>query len=216
MYSTEVRRLIEHYFHHGFQNRVVVDCVNIRQEVTMNPSTLKRRLRDYGLSRRSVDVSDHGYRTVWHSLAKIESSHPCAKRKGCQYSSWAKSSWNKREQSDTEGHGTKSFGWKLKGQITGLRSRQCVKENAGCPRLGRIDRGTENGTLAACTFTSDKKAKVSLISAHFFYHRPGEVRKKFTGAHFLILRTCLLHLWLYCNDKSEADRTLESIFRKIK
>ena len=81
MYSTEVRRLIEHYFHHGFQNRVVVDCVNIRQAVTMNPSTLKRRLRDYGLSRRSVDVSDHGYRTVWHSLAKIESSHPCAKRK---------------------------------------------------------------------------------------------------------------------------------------
>ena len=51
----------------------------------MSLSTLKRRLRDYGLSRRGVDVSDHevrdivqreisgpgelrGYRAVWHSL----------------------------------------------------------------------------------------------------------------------------------------------------
>ena len=66
MESTEVRRLIERYFHHGFQNQVAVDCVNNRQAVTMNPSTLKRRLRDYGLSRRSVDVSDRGYRAVWH------------------------------------------------------------------------------------------------------------------------------------------------------
>ena len=66
MDSTEVRRLIERFFHQGFQNQVVVDCVNNRQAVTMNPSTLKRRLRDYGLSRRSVDVSDRGYRAVWH------------------------------------------------------------------------------------------------------------------------------------------------------
>ena len=66
MNSKEVRRLIEHYFHHGFHNQVVVDFVNNRQAVTMNPSTLKRRLRDYGLSRRSVDVSDRGYRAVWH------------------------------------------------------------------------------------------------------------------------------------------------------
>ena len=83
MDSTEVRQLIERYFHHGFRNQVAVDCLNNRQAVTMNPSTLKRRLRDYGLSRRNVDVSDHevreivqremsgpgelrGYRAVWH------------------------------------------------------------------------------------------------------------------------------------------------------
>ena len=66
MDNKEVRRLIERYFHHGFQNQVVVDCVNNRQAVTMKPSTLKRRLRDYGLSRRSVDVSVRGYRAVWH------------------------------------------------------------------------------------------------------------------------------------------------------
>ena len=83
MNSREVRRLIEHYFHHGFQHQVVVDFLNNRHAVTMSPSTLKRRLRDYGLSRRIVDVSDHevreivqrkmsgpcelrGYRAVWH------------------------------------------------------------------------------------------------------------------------------------------------------
>ena len=82
MDSKEVRRLIEHSFHHGFQNQVIVDFLNNRYAVTMSPSTLKRRLRDYGLSRRIMDVSDHevreivqreisgpgelrGYRVVW-------------------------------------------------------------------------------------------------------------------------------------------------------
>ena len=83
MDSKEVRRLIEHSFHHGFQNQVIVDFLNNRYAVTMSPSTLKRRLSDYGLSRRIMDVSDHevreivqreisgpgelrGYRAVWH------------------------------------------------------------------------------------------------------------------------------------------------------
>ena len=82
MDSKEVRRLIEHPFHHGFQNQVIADFLNNRYAVTMSPSTLKRRLRDYGLSRRITDVSDHevreivqreisgpgelrGYRAVW-------------------------------------------------------------------------------------------------------------------------------------------------------
>ena len=82
MDSKEVRRLIEHPFHHGFQNQVIADFLNNRYAVTMSPSTLKRRLRDYGLSRRIMDVSDRevreivqreisgpgelrGYRAVW-------------------------------------------------------------------------------------------------------------------------------------------------------
>ena len=82
MDSKEVRRLIERSFHHGFQNQVIADFLNNRYPVTMSPSTLKRRLRDYGLSRRIMDVSDHevreivqreisgpgelrGYRAVW-------------------------------------------------------------------------------------------------------------------------------------------------------
>ena len=66
-----------------FKTKLLLISFNNRQAVTMNPSTLKRRLRDYGLSRRSADVSDHevreivqremsgpgelrGYRAVWH------------------------------------------------------------------------------------------------------------------------------------------------------
>ena len=69
----------------GFQNQVIVDFLNNRHAVTMSLSTLQRRLRDYGLSRRGVDVSNRevreivqreisapselrGYRAVWHSL----------------------------------------------------------------------------------------------------------------------------------------------------
>ena len=55
----EEGRLIEHHFHRGFQNQVIVDFLNNRLAVTMSLSTLKRWLRDYGLSRRGVDVGDH-------------------------------------------------------------------------------------------------------------------------------------------------------------
>ena len=85
MDSREVRRLIEHYFHCRFQNQVRVDFLNNQHAVTMSLSTLKRLLRDYGLGRRGMDVSDHkvkeivqseisgsselrGYRAMWHSL----------------------------------------------------------------------------------------------------------------------------------------------------
>ena len=82
MDSREVRRLIEHYFHRGFQNQVIVDFLNNRHGVTMSLSTLKRRLRDYGLSRRGVDVSDHEVRDivqrVFHiSLCTMSLSMPC-------------------------------------------------------------------------------------------------------------------------------------------
>jgi len=59
MDSREVRGLIEHCFYRGFQNQVIVDFLNNRHGVTMSLSTLKRRLCDYGLSRRGMDVSDH-------------------------------------------------------------------------------------------------------------------------------------------------------------
>ena len=62
MDSREVRQLIEHYFHRGFQNQVIVDFLNNRHAVTMSFSTLQRRLRDNGLMRRDVDVSHHEVR----------------------------------------------------------------------------------------------------------------------------------------------------------
>ena len=76
----ELRRLVEHYFHLGFENQVIVDFLNNRHAARLSLATLKRRLRDYGLSRRGLDVGDQerreisgpgelgGYRAVWHSL----------------------------------------------------------------------------------------------------------------------------------------------------
>ena len=105
MNSREVRRLIEHYFHCRFQNQVRVDFLNNRHAVTMSLSTLKRLLHDYGLGRRGMLLAITKLRKlckvkylapanfeVTVALAKIESSHLRAKRKGCQYSLRAKSS----------------------------------------------------------------------------------------------------------------------------
>ena len=64
MDSREVRQLIEHYFHRGFQNQVIVDFLNNRHAVTMSLSTLQRQLRDYGLSRPDVDVGNHEVREI--------------------------------------------------------------------------------------------------------------------------------------------------------
>ena len=67
MDSREVRRLIEHYFHCRFQNQVRVDFLNNQHTVTMSLSTLKRLLRDYGLGRRGMDVSDHKVKEIVQS-----------------------------------------------------------------------------------------------------------------------------------------------------
>lgn len=81
----DIRRLIEEYFHLGFENQVILDFLNNRHGIALSLSTLKRRLRDYGLKRRGVQIEDHelrevmlreisgpgqlrGYRAVWHSL----------------------------------------------------------------------------------------------------------------------------------------------------
>ena len=66
MDSREVRQLIEHYFHRGFQNQVIVDFLNNRHAVTMSLSTLQRRLRDYGLSRPDVDVGFFVYGVLFY------------------------------------------------------------------------------------------------------------------------------------------------------
>ena len=52
----ELRPLVEHYFHLGFENQVIFDFLNNRHAVRLSLATLKRRLRDYGLSRRGLDV----------------------------------------------------------------------------------------------------------------------------------------------------------------
>ena len=80
----ELRRLIEHYFNLGYQSKVIIEFLK-KHDISISLATLKRRLQDYGLSRRGQAIDDQqlrevirceisgpgelmGYRAVWHSL----------------------------------------------------------------------------------------------------------------------------------------------------
>ena len=87
--------LIRDYFHLGYENEVILQFLVDYHGIKMSLSTLKRRLRDYGLKRRGneVDVDQLrdiirneisgsgqalGYRAVWHSLRLVHQIHvPC-------------------------------------------------------------------------------------------------------------------------------------------
>ena len=81
----ELRLLVERDFHLGFKNQVILDFLKNRHGKPISLSTLKCRLRDYGLKRRGAQIEDQelreillreisgpgqlrGYRAVWHSL----------------------------------------------------------------------------------------------------------------------------------------------------
>ena len=80
-----LRLLVERYFHLGFKNQVILDFLKNCHGIPISLSTLKRRLRDYGLKRRGGQIEDQelrerslreisgpgqirGYRAVWYSL----------------------------------------------------------------------------------------------------------------------------------------------------
>lgn len=80
-----MKRLIEHYFYLGYENQVIVDFLVNHHDMKLSLATLKRRLRDYGIRRRGVEIDDQqlkeivqseitgpgklrGYRAVWHAL----------------------------------------------------------------------------------------------------------------------------------------------------
>lgn len=85
MDESDLRRIIEDYFHQGYGNRVIVDFLKDQHGAVISLATLKGRLRGYGLRRRGSSVDDQqlriliqsvrsgpgelqGYRSVWHSL----------------------------------------------------------------------------------------------------------------------------------------------------
>ena len=86
------RSLIRDYFHLGYENEVILQFLVDYHRIKMSLSTLKRRLRGYGLKRREkeVDVDQLrdiirieisgsgqalGYRAVWHSLRLVHQIH---------------------------------------------------------------------------------------------------------------------------------------------
>jgi hypothetical protein len=79
------KELIEQYFHRGYGNKVIVDLLSCQHGIQISLSTLKRRLQDYGLNRRWLNVDENrlrqliqseisgpgqlrSYKAVWHSL----------------------------------------------------------------------------------------------------------------------------------------------------
>lgn len=76
------REIIYNYFNLGYENEVILQFLADYHGIRMSLSTLKRRLRDYGLKRRGNDVNvdqlrdiinetlgsgeSLGYRAVWH------------------------------------------------------------------------------------------------------------------------------------------------------
>ena len=86
MAESSERELVSSYFHSGYSNEIIREFLERHHGISMSLSTLKRRLRDFGLSRQSGNRADTdrvrqiieeelngsgrllGYRSIWHSL----------------------------------------------------------------------------------------------------------------------------------------------------
>ena len=55
---------MERYFHIGFKNQVILDFLKNRHGIPISLSTLKHRLRDYGLKRRGAQIEDQELRKI--------------------------------------------------------------------------------------------------------------------------------------------------------
>lgn len=81
----DIKEIIEYYFHCGFENKIILEFLAIHHVINMSLSTLKRRLREYGLRRRNLEIDEQmirnlivietngpgelrGYRAIWHAL----------------------------------------------------------------------------------------------------------------------------------------------------
>jgi len=84
-FEDEERSLIEYYFSRGFQYNSIVSFLSKEHGINISERTLRNRLQEYGLRRRSpmFDINDvrqriqaklngpgcmGGYRSVWHAL----------------------------------------------------------------------------------------------------------------------------------------------------
>ena len=61
----EFRLLVERYFHLGFKNQVILDFLKNRHGIPTSLSTLKPRLRYYGLKRRGAQIEEQELREIW-------------------------------------------------------------------------------------------------------------------------------------------------------
>ena len=81
----DIKEIIEYYFHCGYENKIILEFLAIHHGINISLSTLKRRLREYGLRRRNLELDEQmirnlieietngpgelrGYRAIWHAL----------------------------------------------------------------------------------------------------------------------------------------------------
>ena len=85
--AEDERMLIESLFYEGYEYQEIIQILRTRYDIELSLSTLKRKLKDYNLSRNNVEfdpnelreiVVEHmdgrgcsqGYRSIWHTLQR--------------------------------------------------------------------------------------------------------------------------------------------------
>ena len=58
------KQIIEAYFHQGYQNDVILEFLSVYHKITISLSTLKRRLRAYGLRRVRNEVNEQEVKDI--------------------------------------------------------------------------------------------------------------------------------------------------------
>lgn len=59
-----MRSLLARCFHLGFENKVILDFLKHKHGICIRLTTLKRRLRDYGLRRKGVEIEGQKLREI--------------------------------------------------------------------------------------------------------------------------------------------------------
>lgn len=58
------RQIIEGHFHQGYQNDVILEFLSVYHNITISLSTLKRRLRTYGLRSLRKEVNEQEVKDI--------------------------------------------------------------------------------------------------------------------------------------------------------
>ena len=67
-YTEDEQSLIEYYFSRGFQYKSIIDFLQKRHGIVISERTLRNRLNEYGLRRRSPNFDINNVRQVMHDL----------------------------------------------------------------------------------------------------------------------------------------------------
>ena len=67
--TRKILDIVSHYFHNGYENDVILQFLKEYHEIDISLSTLKRRLKDYGLIRNN-NTDEERLRAIIHNELK--------------------------------------------------------------------------------------------------------------------------------------------------